>query len=99
MKYGTIEKGETVLLSTGEYSDYSVKALCLALETFNTEDVIKEYLAINPDETDRYSADFFKFINWLVNERKVLEEIKHREWHLGDYSSFEETFITEGGAE
>lgn len=83
-----IKKGETVLISTGEYSDYTVKALVRATQDFHPKEMSDEYLARFPDQAEDYGVDFYMFTNWLVNEKKVLEEIEHREWHLGDYGSF-----------
>lgn len=84
-----VSKGEILMVTTGEYSDYGVQSLVVALADFDINELREEYLSEFPDQTERYSADFYKFNNWLVNEKKIVEEVKHREWHLGDYSSFE----------
>ena len=84
-----LKKGELALITSGEYSDYGVQTLVRVLEDFHIIEMRDEYLKKYPEQRERYKANHEQFVHWLVNERKCCEEVEHREWHIGSYSSLE----------
>jgi len=80
-----IKKGQLVMMSTGSYSDYSVDAVFKVTADFSPDEVVKEFLAI-PKPKDSYNHEtMWQFLNWIVNEKKVFEEVKTTEWHYADW--------------
>jgi hypothetical protein len=88
-----IKKGKLILLTSGEYSDYSVLRVCRCLKDINTKELEKEYLKIYPDQAEAYGLDYYKYLAFLINEKKALEEIKVTEYHIGNYGGFAEGYI------
>jgi hypothetical protein len=84
-----LKKGEITLITSGEYSDYGVQTVVRALEDFHILEMRDEYLSGHREQSGRYDADHQQFVQWLVNERKCVEEVEHREWHIGSYSTLE----------
>ena len=74
-----IKAGELVLLSAGEYSDYGGIALGRATADIDIEAIAREYADHN---TSRY-FDEFKFAKWLVVDKRLIDEVSYKEWHLG----------------
>jgi hypothetical protein len=77
-----IKRGEIVLLTSGEYSDYDVKALARATADIDVDYIKREYLSQFPDERD-YKFRAYHFIEWLI-ERKMIDKLKYHEFYLGD---------------
>jgi predicted ATP-binding protein involved in virulence len=87
-----VKKGDIVLCSSGEYSDYSIMSVGRANKDFNTDELKAEYLSINPEEKKDYSFVDSKFIKWLVVDKELLEEITYTEWHISDYGNIDEAW-------
>ena len=77
-----IKAGELVLLSAGEYSDYGGIALGRATADIDIEAIAREYADANAPNTSRY-FDEFKFAKWLVVDKRLIDEVSYKEWHLG----------------
>jgi hypothetical protein len=93
---GDVKAGELFLLSTGEYSDYTVNALVKVLIDFDAAKAIKNYQIESPIDEDRsYSDGLDKFIAYLLSHGYV-EQIEYREFYLGAYDEFRDTEIREG---
>lgn len=86
-EYNKVNKGTILMLSTGEYSDYGIQTLSKAIKDFDIREVSEEYLSENEGQRGSYSCDFYKFTQWLI-EKKYIETVEYKEWHLGDYGSF-----------
>lgn len=88
-----VKAGTYLLLTNGEYSDYAVQNLVKATQDFDIKALEIEYLSL-PDRKDRNLfggrfADVNSFSNWLLNIKKVVEEVPHCEWYLGPYGELE----------
>lgn len=75
-----IEQGQLILLSYGEYADYSVRGIYRATISFNPKAVFEQF---KQKHALKHCAEI-QFAEFLV-EAGLLEDINSREWHLGDY--------------
>jgi hypothetical protein len=84
-----IYKNTLILISEGEYSDYGVSAALKATDDINMDDIKKEFEQLKEDalKSWRIDADISTggFVNWLVNIKKVAEELDYTEVHTGSY--------------
>jgi len=81
-----IKKNEMFLFSAGSYSNYEVITICKAKTDIDIELLKKEYLKNNPDEEEDYCFKQYKFVKWIIVDKKLAEEIRYKEWHLGSYA-------------
>ncbi len=82
-----MKPGELVIISTGEYSDYSLQGLFKIMAPFEFEAKKTEFLNKFPELVESYSA-LDKFLPWLVAEG-LIEDHSFTEWHLGSYSTID----------
>jgi hypothetical protein len=83
-----INKGERIVFSYGDYSDYMVLAVVDAAETFDIDFCRKEFMTWQAEKNlDEYGFSEYQFLSWLVVVRGLLVEasVNWKEWHLGDY--------------
>lgn len=74
------KKGEFLILSSGEYSDYGIRLVCRVLEGFDEREVYDNYDGKKEDycfDTDEFSAYLIK--------KGFVEEIDYREWNCETY--------------
>lgn len=85
-----IKAGERIILSSGEYSDYSVLTTVDALEDFDIDFIRKEWVNFKASRTE-YCDGHYEFLAWLINVRRCVAEVAvdWREWHIGSYSRVE----------
>lgn len=88
-----IRKGATVLFSEGEYSDFGVETIGLALKDIATEEVLEAYLEAHPEQREAYQFKRNQFITWLIAQ-KFIEEIRYTDWFLGTYSNYRDMDVT-----
>jgi len=81
-----IPKDSFVMLSRGEYSDYTVLTFGKALEDIDIDSLIEEYLSIHPEQSKRYCFKEYAFLKWLCVDRKLIEELDYIEYHIYDFS-------------
>ena len=81
-----IKKGELFILTSGEYSDYDLMAVCRADEDIDIEALGDEYLQSRPEERKRYHFGQYRFAKWLLVDKRVITEVPYKEWHTGSYS-------------
>ena len=93
-KLRKIIKGETLIVSSGEYSDYMVHGLFKALQDFEPEEFLKEYLELNPEEKERYQFEERKFVAFM-SSKGVIEDMPNCEFHLGSYGISEDINLSE----
>lgn len=94
-------KGDIVVTSQGEYSDYSVNTIFRVLKDFNIQSILQTWIlldgsgvVLNDDGTiNTYESEGdpdVNFFNWLV-ESKIIEDLDYKELHTGDYGNMEFT--------
>lgn len=95
-----IKKGETILITEGEYSDFRVKGIYKALIDINIEENLQAFAVYNGAkdleelkdfhfQAEKELWDFFirdEYIEYLLNNGYV-ETIKYTDCHLGSYGS------------
>ena len=86
-----IKKGTLLLVTKGEYSDYTVSTVCFVQKDFEPVAVRDEFRIWWKDQplpegrTALYAGDEMNaFLPWLLRSDYLLEAA-HEEWHLGDY--------------
>lgn len=82
------KKGELVTLTSGEYSDYGTHCLCRVLEDCTYQELMGDYLKEHPEQGEEYKANIDQFVHYLINERRVMEEVQYREWRVGEAATF-----------
>ncbi len=85
-----IKKGETVLITSGAYSSYSIHFLAIAKKDADLSELKKEYLEKNPEENEDYKFNSDKFGSFLSVEKDLFEETDYKEIFLGDYGKASE---------
>lgn len=66
-----IEEGALLVLSTGIYSDYHFSIVAKAKTQFDTDDLVRRFVAEHPDQTRRFGFSHDKFVGWLLRENLV----------------------------
>lgn len=77
--------GTLVLVSSGEYSDYSVISIVRVLSDFTPAEELEQYLSAHPEQREDYSFEKDQYFAHLL-KRGLVEELEHSTYHLGDYS-------------
>lgn len=75
-----VAKGEVCLLTSGEYSDYGIIALCKCEKNVDLQEQYEKY----PGEKGEYSFSESAFGDWLIKQG-FFSKLKHRELYFGDY--------------
>lgn len=78
------KKGETLLMSSGEYSDYQIILLCKVVQDFDEIDVYEKY----DGKKEGYNFDCDEFVNYLI-KNKLIKEIDYVEWNCESYGRIE----------
>lgn len=78
------KKGDVLVMSTGEYSDYGISLICKVLKDFNEREVADLYTG----KKDEYEFDEINFLKMLTN-LGYIEEIPYKEWIFSSYSKLE----------
>lgn len=94
-KMRDFKPGEIIVLTSGEYSDFSITAVFKVLKPFNFADELKKYTKIGdlPGYIVSkliYTRDSFNIANKLVIAG-LWEELKHLEAHVGSYGEYDPT--------
>jgi hypothetical protein len=82
-----IRKGQRVLVTTGEYSDYSIRMVAEALDDIHVFTLREEWLVLHPDQREDYHFQEEPFLAWVYATKGLLREVSvdWLEWHLGSY--------------
>jgi hypothetical protein len=92
-----INKDEIVMFSHGEYSDYCVCTICKAKKDFDQDELLSEYISLNPEQKQDYEFNKDKFLSWLIVDKDVFDEIAYNEWHIDDsFTEMTSNFISKG---
>lgn len=94
-KIDRYERGEQILITQGEYSDYSVYGLFNVCRDFVVQDVVAEWLASEGIELDQYNTDLDKLLGFL-NSKGYVADAPHRELYLGAYSTLASNLLPDG---
>lgn len=80
-----IKRGDFVIVSSGEYSDYGVMCFAEAKTDFVPLDLVPKFKTeVKPRWKD--SWDEGEFGDWLINNG-YLKKLRYKELYLGDYGS------------
>jgi len=77
-------KGDLVIVTTGQYSDYALHYMAKALISFNAASVRAEYLKTRKSEEKKYYFSDYDFVNFLLAE-KYLTPVKCTEICIHGY--------------
>ena len=80
-----IKKNELFIFSSGEYSDYEVFTVCRALKNIDVDKMKDEYLKLYSLED--YGFSEYRFMNWIINVKHLVEELDFKEWFLGTFNN------------
>lgn len=83
------KKGEIVVLTDGEYSDYRIEGIFRARVDFELAKICKEFVRDKPRVGEGGLKD--QFFPWLV-EKGYAEDLDTLELHLGGYRGFQPRF-------
>ena len=89
-----ITAGALFTVTTGDYSDYSVRGVFRALQDIEAESLRADYLQRYPNEETNYEFNEHKFMAYLLT-LKLVEELHHFEFHLSNYSSIDDMDVTD----
>lgn len=81
-------KGEIILFSCGEYSDYSTILIGKVLKDFDPREVRDAYFDEFPDQNQGYRGDNNQFAHYFI-KNGYIEEVEYREMHTGYYGSIQ----------
>jgi len=87
------KKGDNIILTRGEYSDYSILDGLVATVDFSTDAVVNMFLDIHPEQAGACSFDVAGFEEWLIS-CKVVKRIKHAEWRVCSYDEADYTELS-----
>lgn len=90
----SFEVGELVVLSCGEYSDYSIYALFRVKKRFEPRELFQRWFDLVP--LNEWGHKYFNeedLTEYLVQE-EYIERIEYFEWHFGAYFTIGDMKIT-----
>jgi len=63
-----IKKNELVVITYGEYGEFTILAICEALADFKLDVVKKSYLTLFPEQGEECMFREDEFMRWLLDE-------------------------------
>ena len=84
MENPNFNRGEVIVFSSGEYSDYSLCAFIVAIEDLNLDELGQEWKALQKDKT---YLDMDTFPSWLIAKGLAMP-VTYSEVHVGDYGLY-----------
>lgn len=92
------KKGEIVTFTEGIYSNFALLAVGEALQDFDGEAVLLEFLearGVKPEKHHSISSmRSFEFLKHLIVDKELIKEINTINFHLGDYGRVDEVATT-----
>ena len=75
-----VEKGELLVLTTGEYSDYELIMICRARQDIDLKSLAEEYRQIRKaqDPPSWWTAQN-GFAKWIIVDKNLADEVPYRE--------------------
>jgi len=92
-KMMTIPKGSLLTITSGVYSDYSVRGVFRALKDIDGDALRGVWLRNHPEQAEEYRFKEDDFLAWLAREGYI-EDVPSWEFHLSSYSSSSEMWIS-----
>jgi len=86
-KMKPIPKGATFTITAGEYSDYGVHGVFIALEDIDTSALQAEYFSLHPEQEKTYGFREDQFLAWVC-AKPLMRQLDSWEWHLGGNGCF-----------
>lgn len=95
-----IKKGQFLVITTGEYSDFGIREYVRAMRDFDTKEVSDAFRSSGPykevlewavdDEPSTYGSDD-RFMAWAIREGYFapVDAAEVQEWHIGSYGHFD----------
>jgi len=77
-----IKKGELIVLTSGEYSDFIVETVCIAVDDLDLNKLEIEFLETHTKEGCNHEEDFIK---WIVVDKRLVVELPYKEVNVGTY--------------
>jgi len=68
MENRIIKKGQTIILTSGSYSDYGIGFLAIALKDIDMGLFMERYLVKHPKQRQHFWFDEGRCIKWLLSE-------------------------------
>lgn len=90
-----IKKDELILFSSGEYSDYGLSGMCLALKDIDVSSLRDKYIELHPEQMAKYSLKEDQFLDFL-KQGEYIKPVAFKEWYMGSYSSIDAMHVTDG---
>jgi len=90
----TIPAGNVFTITMGEYSDYNVDGVYMAVVDIEPDALLKQWLSEHPEQTESYRFEHSKFLLRLLTQN-VMKLMHSFEWHITDYSSWSEMTLHE----
>lgn len=81
-----IPAGALLTVTSGEYSNYSVRGIFRALREIDVLAMRDKYLALHPEQAARNEFEDDQFLAFLASE-DLLEPVDAWEIYLGDYGN------------
>ena len=92
MRNHTFKKGEMILVTEGEYSDYNVTGLFTALKEFRRDTTIRAWCKDTNRDIKEATCEIgcnnkeIDYVPWLLRNG-IIKELEYREFHTGSYGS------------
>lgn len=88
-----IKKDELLILSSGEYDDYNNMGIYKACEDIDIELIKLEYIKKYPNQKKKHNFVLSDFMNFLINELKIINIVPYKEWNLSQYGEINNMYI------
>lgn len=79
-----VKKGDNIILTCGEYSDYSILDGLVAIVDFNTDVIVNLFLDAHPKQADVGEFETDDFDKWLISHN-VARRLSLTEWNVSTY--------------
>ena len=96
LKPRIIRKDTLFLMTSGDYSSYSIHGLCRAMQDIDLAVLEQEYLECHPELNRPFLADEYRFMKWVIVDKQLAEELEYQELALDRYDSLHST-LHDGG--
>lgn len=84
-----IKKGQLIILSEGEYSDYHILDSFKAVRDFDTNDVLNSFCELHPEGRtaldSRYNESLMDNFEQFLLDEGYVEELETTEWVISHY--------------
>ena len=75
------DKGESVIITTGEWDTYNVDGLYKVIKSINIDEVSTIYYTEHPEQKLSWMFDEYGVSDWLIN-KGYIEKVNHSVFHV-----------------